>query len=308
MILTICPNPSIDCTIELDSLNVGYLNRIDSKVETYSGKALNVAIGVARLGEECLTTGFMFENHKHMFEHALDKEGVKHKFILNPGSARVNYKIIDKRSMLTEINDRGEEISREKQLELLEEIKKLSIGMEIVVISGSLPKGVEHSFYGEMVDSVWEGAKIIIDTEKENMLEAVKNREIFMAKPNIHELEDFSNMIVHSNNDIVQASKSYIKLGVKNVLVSMGAEGAVLTNGEDSYFCKSASVAVNSTVGAGDSMVAATCVGLTYGVPEAELLRRAVAAGTAAVTTSGTNLFYKDKYNEIYTRIKTEKI
>jgi 1-phosphofructokinase family hexose kinase len=180
--------------------------------------------------------------------------------------------------------------------------------MEIVVISGSLPKGVEHSFYGEMVDSVWEGAKIIIDTEKENMLEAVKNREIFMVKPNIHELEDFANMIVHSNNDIVQASKSYIKLGVKNVLVSMGAEGAVLTNGVDSYFCKSASVAVNSTVGAGDSMVAATCVGLTYGVPEAELLKRAVAAGTAAVTTSGTNLFYKDKYNEIYTRIKTEKI
>ena len=52
MILAICPNPSIDCTIELDSLNVGKLNRIDSKVETYSGKALNVAMGVARLGEK----------------------------------------------------------------------------------------------------------------------------------------------------------------------------------------------------------------------------------------------------------------
>ena len=51
MILSICPNPSIDCTIELDSLNVGMLNRIDNKVETYSGKALNVAVGVARLGE-----------------------------------------------------------------------------------------------------------------------------------------------------------------------------------------------------------------------------------------------------------------
>ena len=54
MILTICPNPSIDCTIEMDSLNVGMLNRIDSKVETYSGKALNVAMGIARLGEKSL--------------------------------------------------------------------------------------------------------------------------------------------------------------------------------------------------------------------------------------------------------------
>ena len=68
MILSICPNPSIDCTIELDSLNVGKLNRIDNKVETYSGKALNVAMGVARLGGESLATGFMFDNHGNMFE------------------------------------------------------------------------------------------------------------------------------------------------------------------------------------------------------------------------------------------------
>ena len=308
MILTVCPNPSIDRTIEVDSLNVGSLNRIDSKVETYSGKALNVAIGIARLGEACTTTGFMFENHKHMFEYTLSKEGVEHKFVLNPGSARVNYKIIDKRSMLTEINDKGEEISRQKQLELLENIKKLSEGMETVVISGSLPKGVSPSFYGEMVSSVWEGAKIIVDTEKENMLEALKARKIFMAKPNVHELEDFSGIAVTSKKDMVRASKKYLELGAENVLISMGADGAVLTDGVESWYCKSASVAVNSTVGAGDSMLSAICVALSIGVPNSELLRRAVAAGTAAVTTSGTNLFYKDKYQEIYAKIKSEPI
>ena len=114
MILTICPNPSIDCTIELDDLNVGMLNRIESKVETYSGKALNVAVGVARLGEKSFATGFMFENHGRMFEHVLDKENVKHRFVYNKGNARTNYKIIDKRSMLTEINDRGEVVCKEK--------------------------------------------------------------------------------------------------------------------------------------------------------------------------------------------------
>ena len=126
MILTICPNPSIDCTIELDSLNVGMLNKIDSKMETYSGKALNVAVGVARLGEKSFSTGFMFENHGRMFEHVLDKEGVQHKFIYNKGNARVNYKIIDKRSMLTEINDRGETVEREKQLALIDLVKEVA--------------------------------------------------------------------------------------------------------------------------------------------------------------------------------------
>ena len=97
-------------------------------------------------------------------------------------------------------------------------------------------------------------------------------------------------------------------MGVKNVLVSLGADGAILTDGTESYFCKSASVAVNSTVGAGDSMVAAACVGLLQGVPMHELLRMSVAAGTASVTTSGTNLFYRDKYKEIYAKIYSQKM
>jgi 1-phosphofructokinase len=107
---------------------------------------------------------------------------------------------------------------------------------------------------------------------------------------------------------MVKASAKYLNMGVKYVLVSLGAEGAVLTDGTESFFCKSASVAVNSTVGAGDSMVSAVCVGVEKGVPMQEILRMAAAAGTAAVTTSGTNLFYRDKYNEIYSKIYSEKI
>lgn len=308
MILSICPNPSIDCTIELDSLNVGMLNRIDSKVETYSGKALNVAMGIARLGEKSFATGFMFENHGRMFEHVLDEEGVAHKFVYNKGNARTNYKIIDKRSMLTEINDRGETVSEEKQTELINLVKELSKDCEIAVMSGSLPKGVKSEFYGEVLSVIPSHVKVIVDTEKNNMLSAIGSREIFMAKPNLRELENFAGTPVSSIKEMIKACEKYIDKGVQNVLLSLGADGAILTDGTDSYFCKSASVAVNSTVGAGDCMVAATCVGLTKGVPMHELLKMSVAAGTAAVTTSGTKLFYEDKYKEIYTKIFTQKI
>ena len=308
MILTICPNPSIDCTIELDNLNVGKLNRIDNKVETYSGKALNVAKGIARLGEQSFATGFMFDVHGRLFEHVLDKDGVKHQFVYNKGSARVNYKIIDKKSMLTEINDRGETVEREKQLELIDLVGKLSQETDVAVMSGSLPKGVEPEFYGEVLKVIPDRVKVIVDTEKDNMLSAIASRKIFMVKPNLRELQSFSGKEVNDLKDIVKACYSYLDKGVENVLVSIGSEGAVLTDGKDSYYCKSASVAVNSTVGAGDCMVAAACVGLTRGVPMYELLKLSVAAGTAAVTTSGTNLFYKDKFNEIYTKIDWERI
>lgn len=308
MILSICPNPSIDCTIELDSLNVGKLNRVDNKVETYSGKALNVAVGVARLGEQSFATGFMFDAHARLFEHVLDKEGVKHKFVYNKGNTRTNYKIIDKRSMLTEINDRGEKVIEEKQNELIEVVKELSTNYQIAVMSGSLPKGVASEYYGQVLNAIPNNVKVIVDTEKHNMLSALGAREVFMVKPNLRELEDFTGNVVRDLHDMVKASKKYLDKGVKYVLVSLGSEGAVLTDGTESYFCKSANVAVNSTVGAGDSMISAVCVGLLKGADMPELLRMAASAGTAAVTTSGTNLFYYDKYKEIYAKIQSEKI
>ncbi len=308
MILTICPNPSIDCTIELDNFRVGMLNRIQNKVETYSGKALNVAIGVARLKEnECTATGFMFENQAKLFEQTLDREGVIRDFIYNKGDTRVNYKIIDKKGMLTEINDKGETVTREKQIELIEKVKLLSKSCSIAVMSGSLPSGVSPEFYNEVLKEIPTNVKVIVDAEKENLEFAMQN-PLYMLKPNLRELEDFALEPIRTKRDMVRCACKLIDRGVENVLVSMGADGAILTNGTKHYFCKSASVAINSTVGAGDSMVAAVCAGLERGDNMPELLRSAVSAGTASIATSGTNLFYRDKYEEIYAKVFAEEL
>lgn len=307
MILTICPNPSMDCTIELDALNVGMLNRISNKVETYSGKALNVAMGVARLKEKSFATGFMFENNGKMFEQTLEKEGVAHEFVWNKGSVRVNYKIIDKRSMLTEINDKGDEVSEEKQIELVRLVEKLAKKCDIAVMSGSLPKGVSAEYYGEVLKVIPAGVKKVVDTEKVNLEYALK-QDVFMVKPNLRELEHIAGEPLYGKNDILKACYSLLNKGVQLVMVSLGSEGAILTDGIRNFYCKSANVAVNSTVGAGDSMVASACVQIEKGADLEEILRCSVAAGTAAITTSGTNLFYKDKYEEIYGKIFVEPI
>lgn len=307
MILSVCPNPSRDCTLELDSLNVGRLNRIRNKVETYSGKALNVAIGVSRLGADSFASGFMFEDGGSLFEDRLERENVKYDFVMNKGSVRVNYKIIDNKSMLTEINDKGDEVSLDKQKELLSLIGKLSENASIAVISGSLPKGVDSSFYYEAVSSVKSGVKVVVDAEKDNLKAALKH-ELYLIKPNLNELEEIAGESLNSKSEILSAAGILLDKGVKNIIVSLGAEGAIFTDGSNSYFCKSASVAVNSTVGAGDSMVASACVQIEKGADSKEILRCAVAAGTASIITPGTNLFYKDKYEEIYKRLKVEKL
>lgn len=307
MILTVCPNPSMDCTIEVDDLNVGMLNRISNKIETYSGKALNVAIGVARLGGDALATGFMFESNGRMFEHALDKEGVRHRFVWNAGSVRVNYKIIDKKSMLTEINDRGDEVYPAQQEELLELVEALAKQADIAVVSGSLPKGVPPAYYGKLLACIPSSVRTITDTETANLVYALKEKP-YLVKPNLKELENYSRRTLVTPGEILSAAEEMLEAGAQNVLVSLGAEGAILTDGKKRYYCKSANVAINSTVGAGDSMIASACMQILKDAPLCEVLRHGVAAGTAAITTSGTNLFYRDKYEEIYSQISVQEL
>lgn len=307
MILSVCPNPSIDCTVELEQLNVGRLNRVNNKIITCSGKALNTAIGVRRLGADSFATGFMYQENGSLFQQTLDNEGIKHTFVWNKGSVRMNYKIVDNKSMLTEINDKGEIVEREKQKELLSLLSNLSTNASVVVISGSLPEGISNDYYGELVKSVNKKAKVIVDTEGEKLLSAIESG-VYLVKPNLVELENTVGKKLNNVKDYLEGCNYLIDKGAKNVLLSLGREGAILTNKKESYFCKSASVAVNSTVGAGDSMVAAVSVMTEKGADYQEILRSAVAAGTASITTPGTNLFYRDKYEEIYSKIYTVKL
>lgn len=307
MILSVCPNPSVDCTIELDTLRAGALNRIENKVITYSGKALNVAIGVARLGYDSFATGFMFDDNGKMFVHTLDDEKVKNTFVWSKGSARTNYKIVDKRSMMTEINDKGEPVSERKQAELLSIIEQLSKSAGVTVISGSLPAGISSEYYKKLANAVHPSSKRIVDATGDNMLEALK-AGVYMAKPNLEELQKVTGEEYSTIDEMIGGCRKLINAGAENVMLSLGRKGAILTDGNSALFCKSASVAVNSTVGAGDGMVAAAAVMIELGASREEILRCAVAAGTASVTTPGTNLFYRDKYQEIYDKISVEKL
>ena len=146
MILTVCLNPCTDVTIEVDSLNIGKLNHVKNKTLSFTGKALNVAIGVARLKGDSYATGFMYNENGSLFEQALDREGVPSAFVWNRGRVRENYKFIDNKSMLTEVNDIGEPISANKQEELLALVASLSKKSDVMVVSGSLPQGLTVPF------------------------------------------------------------------------------------------------------------------------------------------------------------------
>ena len=291
-------SPSVDVTIELDQLNVGKVNIVKNKTLSFTGKALNVAIGISRLGADAYATGFMYNENGAMFERALDKEGVPFAFVWNSGRVRENYKCIDKRSMLTEINDVGGQVAAEKLGELSRMIRNLSSRSDVTVISGGLPRGVDASFYREIFRCVDPKSLRIADTEGAKMFAALE-AGIDLVKPNLEELEETLGREFRDKDDMLAGCREILDRGAKIVLLSLGKDGAVITNGTKNYYCKSINVAVNSTVGAGDGMVAAAAVMLQQGADLPDILRAGVAAGTATVTTFETISFTKNKYEEI---------
>lgn len=298
MILTVCMSPCTDVTIELDALNVGKTNVVKSKSLSFGGKALNVAIGVSRLGGDACVTGVMYDDNAYLFENALKKENVDFSFVRNEGRARENYKFIDSRAMLTEVNDVGGAITPEKAEEVLRLVRSLSARSNVAVLSGGLPKGLDSNYYGKLAAAVDEKAIKIVDASGLRIFSAL-NTGVDLVKPNLEELENTIGRTLESKEDMLEGCYELLNRGAKRVLLSLGKLGAVITDGTSNYYCKSLNVAMNSTVGAGDGMVAAAAMALEKGASLQEILRVGVAAGTATVMTVGNVSFTKDKYDEV---------
>ncbi len=307
MILTVCMSPSMDVTIEVDSFNIGKTNIVKRKSVSFAGKALNVAIGVRRLGGESQTTGMMYTESGAMFENALRQENVPYTFVWNKGRVRENYKFIDRRAMLTEVNDIGEEVEESKTQEVLDLVAKFSKDSNVTVLSGGLPKGVEPSYYGKLVNAVDKNSLKIVDASGQRMFSAV-SQGVDLVKPNLEELEDTIGRAIQSKEDMLEGCYELLDRGAKIVLLSLGKEGAVITDGKENYYCKSMNVAMNSTVGAGDGMVAAAAVVMEKGGSIQEILRAGIAAGTATVMTVGKVSFTLDKYKEVLANLHLKKI
>ncbi len=307
MILTVCMSPCTDVTIELDSLNLGRTNVVKSKKVSFGGKALNVAIGVARLGEKAHVTGLMYNENGHLFENALYQEKVGYTFTWNPGRARENYKFIDSRAMLTEVNDVGGEISEEKAQEVIDLVRSLSQNSRVTVLSGGLPKGLKAEYYGRLAQAVHKDSLKIVDATGQRIFSSL-NTSVDLVKPNLEELENALGRSLEDRADMLAGCYELLDRGAKRVLLSLGKKGAIITDGTNNYFCKSINIAMNSTVGAGDGMVAAAAIALKNGGSITDILRAGVAAGTATVMSVGTVSFTKEKYEEVFSTLQVEKI
>ena len=290
MIYTVTLNPALDKTVEIPSLTVDAVNRITSMRTDPGGKGINVSKVIQKLGGASVAAGILGGDTGRAILSALTEMGLTTLFHFVEGETRTNMKIIDPDNHTnTDINEPGVTVSEEILEKLLEELLAKVTKEDIVVISGSMPKGSPRDTYYTWTKAFREkGAKVILDADGD-LLKAGLKASPYLIKPNNHELGALTGRALETPEEIAETAAELMKeYGIGKVVVSMGGDGAVYVTKDKTIYAEGLKVPVGSTVGAGDSVVAALAVSEEEGKTLEETVRLSTAVGAANVMCSGT--------------------
>ncbi|MDW8809817.1 1-phosphofructokinase [Streptomyces scabiei] len=285
MILTVTPNPSLDRTYEIPSLDRGEVIRATGERMDPGGKGVNVSRAVAAAGRRTVAVLPLGGAPGALVADLLDAQGIEVARVPVAGATRSNIALAEADGVLTKINAPGPELSATERELLLEAVRARSADASWIACCGSLPRGLDPSWYAELVARAHAaGARIALDTSGPALLAALRERPD-VVKPNAEELAEAVGRPLATVGDAVKAAEELRERGAGVVLASLGADGQLLVDAWGAWFGTARVDAVRSNVGAGDSSLAGFLVAGGHG-PEA--LASAVAHGAAAVQLPGS--------------------
>ncbi len=286
MLTAFCLNPCIDRMVEIDTLTPGGMNRVRAMRRDASGKGINVAIVAQRLGLPARSAGFLYESGGDLVAARLAEEGVQNRMRILPGEVRENLKIYDRaRSEVTEVNQGGVPATQADWTPLMQDARDFGAD-GVLVFTGSLPPGCPDTLYRDLMLASG-GAQCVLDAEGAKLVAGLEAGP-FLVKPNRYELSLALGRELPTLQDVKRAAMELHGRGARLVAVSMGGDGALLTDGAACCFAPRVPVTVRSTVGAGDCMVGGMLRALEDGLPLPEVLALGVAVATASVQLPGT--------------------
>lgn len=290
MIYTVTLNPALDKTVEIPSLTVDSVNRITAMRTDPGGKGINVSKVIKELGGESIATGILAGNTGRAISSALEEMEIRADFKFAEGETRTNLKVIDPVNHTnTDLNEPGVTVSEEILNDLLADLLSRIGEGDIVVLSGSLPKGSPKDTYGTWVRACREaGAKVMLDADGELLVNGMQASP-YLIKPNHHELSELMGKNLEKPEELEKAARGLMeKYGIARIVVSMGGAGALYISQDEAIYAEGLKVPVQSTVGAGDSVVAALAVSEESGRTLEDTVRLSTACGAANVMCSGT--------------------
>ena len=304
MIYTCTTNPSLDYYLKFkNQLEIGDINRCTKEQFAAGGKGVNVSIILNNLMIPSTALGFLGGFTRDYYLSFLKQYPyIQPRFTTIEGNTRINVKLsaIDE----TDINATGPYILKEEFEKFMNRIDRID-GSDTFILSGN----VQTEIYDDIVNMIdilsQRNVRIILDTNPKLMADCLKFKPL-LVKPNLEELEELCEKTVKDEQAIIKCASKLVENGAQNVIVSMGADGAMLINSEGAYKCSKIIGDVISTTGCGDSMVGAYVFNLQRGANAFEAFHFACAAGYATAFKEG--LANREDIENIYKQITIERI
>ena len=290
-IVTLTINPSLDKSTHFTGLIAEQKIRCEKPRYDAGGGGINVSKAISKLGGKSTCIFTSGGSSGEMLEDLIAKEKLESNVIKTKNWTRENFIAFENKTKAQyRFGFPGNEFSEDEKDKILQTIKELKT--DYLVISGSLNEGVATDFYQKIAKIAKESSiKVIVDTSGE-ALKKVLETGVYLIKPNIGELAKLIGVERLELPEVEKAAKRIIEnKSAEIVVVSLGADGAILVTKEETHLVKAPKVEKKSTVGAGDSMVGGMVWALSQNKTLKEVIQIGVCCGTAATMNEGTQLF-----------------
>ena len=297
MIVTLTPNPSIDRTVALAGrLERGTVQRVLSVSTQGGGKGVNISRAAVRAGIDSIAV--LPAHRDDPFVRELEGAGLGVCVTSPAGPIRMNLTITEPDGTTTKLNSPGPMVTTRALNEMAREVLRLARDSQWVVLAGSLPPGAPATWYAELVSALRESAALVaVDTSGaalSALVHALPGSAPNLMKPNGEELASFTGAdpeaIEHDPLLAAAAARTLVDRGVRAVLATLGARGAVLVTADGAWHATPPPINLVSTVGAGDSSLFGYVLGESQGLGPEDRLALAVAYGSAAASLPGTTI------------------
>ncbi|HEY3437907.1 MAG TPA: 1-phosphofructokinase [Actinotalea sp.] len=288
MIVTVTPNPSVDRALDLDHLAVGEVNRAHATHVHAGGKGINVSRALVAQGHATRAVLPAGGPDGTLLVRLLGEQAVSARAVPVAGETRSNITLVEATGVTTKVNAPGPALGAADVTALLEAVEEeISAGARLIVGAGSLPVGAGDDFFVRLAQLAGRhGVPFALDTSGRPLAAAVEAGGIDVVKPNDDELGDLVGRDLVVVADVVEAARSVIARGTRQVLVSLGSHGAMLVDATGVWWAGGPPLVPASTVGAGDTTLAGFLSAVD--AEPASRLAVAVAWGRAAVLLPGT--------------------
>jgi 6-phosphofructokinase 2 len=288
-VVTLTLNPTIDISMEVDEMVPDHKLRARLIDIEPGGGGVNVSRVLHRLGVPTRAVVALGSMSGEILRAELAAEGVPIVPVSIHGATRRAATIFASRTrehyrLVTE----GHRLDDSEWQAARDALAAAGADADYLVLSGSFPPGVPVSLVNELAVIAREvGARLVVDSSGAP-LAAAADAGVFLLKPNRRELQELVG--APEEFDVVAAARRLVDRRVAVVVVSLGADGALLVADGTEVRLPTVPVDVVSAVGAGDSMVGGILAGLVEGRPLDAALRLGMAAGAAACLTDGSGL------------------